>query len=142
MCCPLAKLGYSRDGKRGTLQVNYGPIAQKIRKARTDPEPLPDDPALLDGRPEAKNLVGILAALSGESVEAVLARFAGQGFGAFKPALADAVIATVGPIRTRLDELRRDEAAIDAFLAAGAERAATIAAPILAGAYRAVGLRA
>jgi tryptophanyl-tRNA synthetase len=52
------------------------------------------------------------------------------------------VIATVGPIRTRLDELRRDEAAIDAFLAAGAERAATIAAPILAGAYRAVGLRA
>ncbi|MEO7787115.1 MAG: tryptophan--tRNA ligase [Sphingomicrobium sp.] len=116
-------------------------IAQKIRKAKTDPEPLPDDPALLAGRPEAKNLTGILAALSDESVEAVLARFAGQGFGAFKPALADAVIATVGPIRARLEQLRRDEAAIDAFLAAGAERAATIAAPTLAGAYRAVGLR-
>ena len=115
-------------------------IAQKIRKAKTDPEPLPDDPALLEGRPEAKNLVGILAALSGESVEAVLARFAGQGFGAFKPALADAVIATVAPIRGRLDELRRDEAAIDAFLARGAEQARELAAPTLAAAYQAVGL--
>ena len=71
----------------------------------------------------------------------MLARFAGQGFGAFKPALADAVIATVGPIRARLEQLRRDEAAIDGFLAAGAERAATVAAPTLAAAYRAVGLR-
>jgi tryptophanyl-tRNA synthetase len=117
-------------------------IAQKIRKARTDPEPLPDDPALLGGRPEAKNLVGILAALTNESVEQVLARFSGQGFGALKPALAEAVIATVGPIRGRLEQLRRDEAAIDAFLAAGAERATELAAPTLAGAYRAVGLRA
>ena len=116
-------------------------IAQKIRKAKTDPEPLPDDPALLAGRPEARNLVGILAALTNESVEQVLARFAGQGFGAFKPALADAVIATIGPIRARLEKLRRDEAAIDAFLAAGANRAAMLAAPTLAGAYRAVGLR-
>ena len=139
-----AKMSKSDPSEQSRVALTDGDdaIVQKIRKARTDPEPLPDDPALLDGRPEAKNLVGILAALSGESVEAVLARFAGQGFGAFKPALADAVIATVGPIRTRLDELRRDEAAIDAFLAAGAERAATIAAPILAGAYRAVGLRA
>jgi tryptophanyl-tRNA synthetase len=117
-------------------------IAQKVRKAKTDPEPLPDDPALLDGRPEAKNLVGILAALSDESVEAVLARFAGQGFGAFKPVLAEAMIATVAPIRTRLAQLRQDEAAIDAILAAGAERAEGLAAPTLAGAYRAVGLRA
>ena len=116
-------------------------IAQKIRKAKTDPEPLPDDPALLEGRPEARNLVGILAALGGESVEQVLARFSGQGFGQFKPVLADAVIATISPIRGRLEELRRDEAALDAFLAAGAERASAIAAPILAGAYRAVGLR-
>jgi tryptophanyl-tRNA synthetase len=115
-------------------------IAQKIRKAKTDPEPLPDDPALLEGRPEAKNLVGILAALSGESIEAVLARFAGQGFGALKPALADVVIATVAPIRGRLDELRHDEAAIDAFLACGAERARKLAAPTLAAAYQAVGL--
>jgi len=117
-------------------------IAQKIRKAKTDPEPLPDDPAQLQGRPEAKNLVGIMAAMTGETSEAVLQRFAGQGFGAFKPALADAAIALVGPLRDRLIELRRDEAALDAILADGAEKAAALAAPTLAEAYRAVGLRA
>ena len=116
-------------------------IAQKIRKARTDPDPLPEDPALLEGRPEAKNLVGIMAAMTGETPEAVLKRFAGQGFGAFKPALADAAIALIGPLRERLIELRRDEAALDAILAAGAEKAAALAAPTLAEAYRAVGLR-
>jgi len=116
-------------------------IAQKIRKAKTDPEPLPDDPALLDGRPEARNLVGIYAAITGETPEAVLGRFAGQGFGAFKPALADAAIALLAPLRDRLIELRRDEAALDAILAAGADKAAALAAPTLAVAYRAVGLR-
>jgi len=116
-------------------------IAQKIRKAKTDPDPLPDDPALLEGRPEAKNLVGIMAAIEDQSPELVLQRFAGQGFGAFKPALADAAIALIGPLRDRLIELRRDEGALDAILAAGAERAARLAAPTLAKAYRAVGLR-
>ena len=116
-------------------------IAQKIRKAKTDPDPLPDDPALLDGRPEAKNLVGIMAAITGETEEAVLQRFAGQGFGAFKPALADAAVALVAPLRERLIELRRDNAALDAILAAGAEKASALAAPTLAEAYRAVGLR-
>jgi len=116
-------------------------ISQKIRKAKTDPDPLPDDPALLDGRPEAKNLVGIYAAITGETPEAVLGRFAGQGFGAFKPALADAAIALLAPLRDRLIELRRDEAALDAILASGAEKAAALAAPTLAEAYRAVGLR-
>ena len=116
-------------------------IAQKIRKARTDPDPLPDDPALLEGRPEAKNLVGIMAAMIGETPEAVLQRFAGQGFGTFKPALADAAIALVGPLRDRLIELRRDETTLDMILATGAEKAAALAAPTLAEAYRAVGLR-
>ena len=116
-------------------------VAQKIRKAKTDPEPLPEDPAELAGRPEAKNLVGIMAAVTGDSDQAVLARFAGQGFGAFKPALADATIALLAPIRERLMELRRDPNAIDAILANGAEKAATLAAPTLAEAYRAVGLR-
>jgi tryptophanyl-tRNA synthetase len=116
-------------------------IAQKIRKAKTDPEPLPDDPAKLDGRPEAKNLVGIMAAITAVTPEAVLAQFAGQGFGAFKPALADAAIALLAPLRERLIELRRDEAALDAILAEGAEKAAALAAPTLAQAYRAVGLR-
>jgi tryptophanyl-tRNA synthetase len=116
-------------------------IAQKIRKAKTDPDPLPDDPALLEGRPEAKNLVGIMAALTGETTQELLARFAGQGFGAFKPALADAAIALLAPLRERLNELRQDEAALDAILDAGAQKAATLAAPTLAEAYRAVGLK-
>jgi len=116
-------------------------IAQKIRKAKTDPEPLPDEPAGLEGRPEAKNLVGIYAAMTDDTPEGVLKHFAGQGFGAFKPALADAAIALLAPLRERLMELRRDEAALDAILDAGAEKAVALAAPTLAEAYRAVGLR-
>ena len=115
-------------------------IAQKIRKAKTDPEPLPDDPAGLDGRPEARNLVGIYGAVTGETVEQVLARFAGQGFGAFKPALADVLIELLRPLRTRLEELRTDTAELDRILADGAERAGAMAAPTLAAAYKAVGL--
>ncbi|MEO5773218.1 MAG: tryptophan--tRNA ligase [Sphingomicrobium sp.] len=115
-------------------------IAQKIRKARTDPEPLPEDPAALDGRPEAKNLVGVYAAVNGETVEQVLARFAGQGFGAFKPALAEALVGLIAPIRARLEELRRDPAELDRILAAGAARANAIGAPVLARAKSAVGL--
>jgi tryptophanyl-tRNA synthetase len=116
-------------------------IAQKIRKAKTDPEPLPDDPDQLEQRPEAKNLVGIMAAMTGETPAAVLQRYAGQGFGMFKPALANAAIALLEPLRKRLIELRQDEAALDAILAAGAEKASALAAPTLAEAYRAVGLR-
>ena len=115
-------------------------IAQKIRKAKTDPEPLPDNSEALDGRPEAKNLVGVYAAVTDESMDQVLARFAGQGFGAFKPALADALIALIAPIRQRLDELRREPRELDRILAEGAERASEIGAPVLAGAKAAVGL--
>ncbi len=129
------------DQSRIHLTDDNDAIALKIRKAKTDPEPLPDDFAQLDQRPEAKNLVGIYAAIAGETPEQVLHRFAGQGFGAFKPALADAAIALLEPLRKRLIELRGDEAALDAILAAGAERAAAMAAPTLAEAYRAVGLR-
>src|SRR4029079_18030395 len=85
-------------------------ITQKIRKAKTDPEPLPDNAEALDARPEAKNLVGIYGAGTGESVEQVLARCAGQGFGTFKPALAEVLVDLIAPIRQRLDELRRDPA--------------------------------
>ena len=115
-------------------------IAQKVRKAKTDPEPLPDKPDGLDDRPEAKNLVGIYAAITGETVEQVLGRFAGQGFGAFKPTLAEAVVELIAPIRGRLDELRRDPAELDRILADGAARAAELGAPTLAGAKVAVGL--
>ena len=128
------------DMSRINLTDSDETIAQKIRKAKTDPEPLPGDPKELDGRPEAKNLVGVYAAVSGETVEQVLARFAGQGFGAFKPALADAVIALIAPLRERLDHLLTDPAELDRILGAGAERAAELAAPTLAEAKRAVGL--
>ncbi len=115
-------------------------IAQKIRKSKTDPEPLPDNSEALNGRPEAKNLVGVYAAITDESMDRVLARFAGQGFGAFKPALADAVIALIAPIRERLGELRRDPGELDRILADGAARAKEIGAPVLAKAKAAVGL--
>jgi tryptophanyl-tRNA synthetase len=115
-------------------------IAQKIRKAKTDPEPLPADPAELDVRPEAKNLVGIYAAVTGAGVEQVLEQFAGQGFGTFKPALADALVGLLAPLRTRLEQLRTDPAELDRLLAAGAERASALGAPTLAAAYSAVGL--
>jgi len=128
------------DMSRINLTDSDEEIAQKIRKARTDPEPLPVDPADLEGRPEAKNLVGIYGAITGESVEQVLARFAGQGFGSFKPALADALIDLLAPLRARLEQFRADPAELDRILSAGAERASELAAPTLAAAYRAVGL--
>ena len=115
-------------------------IAQKIRKAKTDPEPLPENEAELTGRPEARNLVGIYAAVTGESLDVVLNRFSGQGFGAFKPALADVIIALIAPLRDRLGQLTADSAELDRILASGAEKAAALGAPTLAAAYRAVGL--
>jgi tryptophanyl-tRNA synthetase len=115
-------------------------IAQKVRKAKTDPEPLPDDPAVLEPRPEAKNLVGVYSAVTGETVEQVLARFAGQGFGTFKPALAEVLIGLLAPLRGRLEQFRADPAELDRILADGSARAASLGAPTLAEAYRAVGL--
>jgi tryptophanyl-tRNA synthetase len=115
-------------------------IAQKIRKAKTDPEPLPDSVDALDARPEARNLVGIYAEATGETIEQVLQRFAGQGFGTFKPALADALVALLRPLRTRLEEFRRDPAELDRILREGSERASELGTPTLAAAYEAVGL--
>lgn len=128
------------DMSRINLSDDADTIAQKVRKAKTDPDPLPETPAGLDARPEAKNLVAIYAALGDESIEQVLARFAGQGFGAFKPALAERLIETLAPIRARFVELKADSAAIDAVLEAGAARARALAAPTLNGAYEALGL--
>ena len=117
-------------------------IIQKIRKAKTDPEPLPEQAEALEGRPEAKNLVGIYAAVSDVSVDEVLAQFAGQGFGSFKPALADVLIGLIAPIRERLDDLRKHPDELDRILADGAARASELAAPVLAEAKSAIGLTA
>jgi tryptophanyl-tRNA synthetase len=128
------------DMSRVNMTDDDDTIAQKVRKAKTDPEPLPAAAEELDGRPEAKNLVSIYAALGDESVASVLAQFAGQGFGAFKPALAERLIETLRPIRDRFVAMKDDHAAIDAVLERGAERARTLAAPRLQGAYKALGL--
>ena len=129
------------DMSRINLTDDSDTVAQKIRKAKTDAEPLPDSFDALAERPEARNLVGIYAALAGESADQVLARFAGQGFGAFKPALADLLVETLRPIKTRLDELRDDPGELDRILLDGAGRAAAMAKPTLDGAYQAMGLR-
>jgi len=138
----MAKMSKSdpSDMSRIHLTDSDDAIGQKIRKAKTDPEPLPDNAEALEGRAEAKNLVGIYAAVSGESIDQVLARFAGQGFGAFKPALGDALIALIAPIRQRLDDLRKNPQELDRILAEGAARATEIGAPVLARAKSAVGL--
>lgn len=116
-------------------------IATKFRKAKTDPEPLPSEIAGLAERPEARNLVTIYAALSGETSQDVLANFGGQGFGAFKPALADLAVAKLGPIRNRLVALLDDRAAVGSTLAKGAAKADALARPTLLAAQQALGLQ-
>ena len=128
------------DMSRINLTDDAETIVQKIRKAKTDAEPLPDDPAALEGRAEARNLVGIYGALSDASPADVLRQHAGQGFGAFKPALAELLVETLRPIKARLDQLNSDPAELDRLLAIGAGRATELAGPTLAGAYAALGL--
>ncbi|CAN7151392.1 tryptophan--tRNA ligase [Phenylobacterium sp. LjRoot219] len=114
-------------------------IAQKVRKARTDAEPLPETSEGLESRPEARNLVGIYAALAGVSEAQVLAEYAGQGFGAFKPKLADLAVDKLGPIGGEMRRLLADPAEIDRILGAGAERANAVARPTLAEVKKLVG---
>jgi tryptophanyl-tRNA synthetase len=137
-----AKMSKSDPSDMSRINLSDDPdlVSQKVRKAKTDPEPLPDDPALLDGRPEARNLVSIYAVLADETVASVLARFGGQGFGSFKPALAELVVETLRPIGKRLAELKGDPAELDRLLGIGAARATETAAPTIAAAYRAMGL--
>jgi tryptophanyl-tRNA synthetase len=128
------------DMSRVNLTDDDDTVAQKIRKAKTDPEPLPDSFEALAGRPEARNLVAIFAELTDRTGQSVVDEYAGKGFGAFKPALAELLVETIAPIRTRLEAFRADPAEIERILVAGSARAAEMAAPTLEGAYRAVGL--
>ena len=129
------------DASRINLIDEDDAIAAKVRKAKSDAEPLPDDAAGLAGRDEARNLVTIYAALADLPVAAVLAQFAGKGFGQFKPALADLAIAQLGPIRARLKTLLDNRTAVAAVLADGAARARSLAAPTLSAAQKAAGLQ-
>tara|TARA_R110002049_G_scaffold52872_12_gene147848 strand:- start:16203 stop:17219 length:1017 start_codon:yes stop_codon:yes gene_type:complete len=106
-------------------------LSKKIRKAKTDPEPLPSEAAGLEGRPEAKNLITIFAALTDSTVDAVLAEHGGTQFSGFKQALTDVVVTNLAPITEEMARLNNDNAYIDAVLAKGAERANAIAQPIL-----------
>ena len=115
------------DMSRINLTDSADDIAKKIRKAKTDPEPLPETLEGLKGRPEAENLIGIYAALAELDAEVVVSRFAGQQFGAFKPALADLAVEKLSPVNTEMQHLLNDTGAIDAILAEGAERARVIA---------------
>jgi len=128
------------DMSRINLTDDADTVVSKIRKAKTDAEPLPGDVESLVGRPEALNLVTIFSVLEGSSVAAVLDRYAGQGFGAFKPALAELAVETLRPIRERLGALMKAPEEIDRILEKGAARAANIGRPTLEAAYRALGL--
>ena len=129
------------DASRINLTDSDDAIVQKLKKAKSDADVLPDTAAGLADRPEARNLVTIYAALADTSVDAVLAEHAGKGFGAFKPALADVAVATLGPIRDRMTALLNDRAAMGAILDKGAAKARTLAAPTLRAAQDAVGLQ-
>jgi tryptophanyl-tRNA synthetase len=128
------------DMSRVNLADDPDEVMKKIKKAKTDPEPLPSEEEGLEGRPEALNLVTIYAALDDKSVAEVLAEYGGRGFGAFKPALGELLVEVLGPIAARFNELRADRESLDAILARGASKAREMAAPTLSAAYQALGL--
>jgi tryptophanyl-tRNA synthetase len=127
------------DQSRINLSDDADTIASKIRRARTDAEPLPSEPAGLEGRAEARNLVGIYAALAGMTPAAVLAEYGGQGFAGFKDALAALTVAKLSPIGAETKRLLAEPGHIDRLLFDGAARAEAIANPIVAEAERLVG---
>ena len=127
------------DQSRINLNDDADAIRNKIKRAKTDAEPLPDNVLGFENRPEARNLVGILAAITGATPGEVLAQHGGTGFGAFKTVLADALIAHLDPIRAEMLRLLEDPASLDAALRQGAEQAEAIAAPVLAETKRIMG---
>lgn len=128
------------DASRINLRDDADTIAKKIRKAKTDPEALPSESDGLEGRPEARNLINIYAALNDQSIDQVLADVGGKQFSEFKPLLVDLAVAKLSPISGEMSRLMQDTTEIDAILAKGAERAREIATPILKETYRIVGM--
>ena len=127
------------DLSRINLSDDRDAIAAKLRKAKTDPEPLPTEVEGLSGRPEAENLVGIYAALSGVGAAAVLGQYGGGQFSTFKSALTELAVEKLGPVGAEMKRLVADPGHIDAVLADGAERARAIAEPIMNGVKDVVG---
>ncbi len=128
------------DMSRINMTDDADAIAQKIRKARTDPDALPSEVDGLKDRPEARNLVNIFAAMNDSTVEAVLADVGGKQFSEFKPLLADLAVAKLSPISSEMARLMEHQDEIDKILARGAERARALAAPILKQTYEIVGM--
>ncbi|MFK7941614.1 MAG: tryptophan--tRNA ligase [Paracoccaceae bacterium] len=128
------------DASRINMTDDADTIAKKIRKAKTDPDALPSEIEGLEGRSEARNLVNIYAALSDQTVEAVLAEVGGQQFGTFKPKLAELAVTKLEPVSSEMARLMNDTAEIDRLLSEGAQQAREITAPILAKTYEIVGL--
>ena len=114
-------------------------IARKIRRAKTDPNPVPASPAEFEDRPEAANLIGIHAALTDRAAADVCAEFGGRPFSVFKAALTESAVAVLGPIGAEMARLMGDPGYLDGVLADGANRAGKIAAPILDEVYDIVG---
>ena len=128
------------DNSRLNLTDDADMIAQKIRRARTDPEALPSETAGLEGRPEAANLVGIYAALSDRNIDDVLSDVGGRMFSEFKPMLADVAVSVLGPIGAEMQRLVADPAYIDSVLSDGGSRARDISAPVMREVFDVVGL--
>jgi tryptophanyl-tRNA synthetase len=127
------------DQSRINLNDDADAIALKIRRAKTDPQPLPETLAELKDRPEANNLLGIYAAITGTTPAAALSQFAGSGFGPFKEKLAEALVAHLAPITAEAQRLLADQTYIDSTLQSGGRRAAAIAEPIVDEAERIIG---
>lgn len=127
------------DASRISLLDDADAISKKIKRATTDPEPLPSDEKGLEGRPEADNLVGIYAALSDKSRADVLAEFGGAGWGVFKPALADLAVSVLAPMAGEMQRLIDDPETIDAVLRDGADRARVLAEETMKEVRRIVG---
>lgn len=127
------------DYSRINLTDDADAIRLKIRKARTDPEPLPETPEGLASRPEAANLIGIYAALADQPMDDVCAQYGGKLFSSFKEDLAELAVTTLSPMTAEMRRLEADPAHIDAILCRGAERAAALAAPVLREVHHIVG---
>ncbi len=119
------------EASRIVMTDDADTIAKRIRKAKTDPLPLPETVEELKERPEAANLIGIYAALDGKTTADVVAQYAGGQFSSFKQDLADLAVAKLGPIGDEMNRLMDDHAALDRIIHEGAERANVIAQPIL-----------
>ncbi len=135
------KMSKSDPSENSRINMTDGldDISRKIRKAKTDPEPLPGDRKALEGRPEAANLIDIYAALSDQSTADVCSKFEGAQFSSFKEELTELAISVLGPVGEEMARLVKDPGYLDSVLRTGAERAKAIANPILDDVYDIVG---